>query len=91
LHDLEPKDAASMMALACKVSKRIVEEFGAIKTYVVAVGDKDPHFHVHILPKWETSDNLGPHIFAEKGWAKGEEVSLSDDDVAQLRNLLKTL
>jgi len=91
LHDLDPKAAASMMALACKVSKRIVKEFGAVKTYVVAIGDKDPHFHVHLLPKWKDSDNLGPHVFGESGWAHGSEVNLSDDDISQLRNLLQSV
>jgi len=91
LHDIEPDVAASMMALACRVSKQIVKKFGAIKTYVAAVGDKDPHFHIHLLPKWQDSDNMGPHIFGENGWAHGKEVVLSDDDVEQLRILLKSL
>lgn len=91
LHDLAADDASNMMRLAAEVSRKIVKRYGAVKTYVVAVGDKDRHFHVHLLPKFEDSPALGPHIFGPDGWARGAEVSLQPADMANLRGLLSDL
>jgi diadenosine tetraphosphate (Ap4A) HIT family hydrolase len=68
LHDLSPEDAASVMRLAHRVAKSIVVLTGAIKVYVAAVGDKDKHFHVHLLPKLRDDPSLGPYLFGPKGW-----------------------
>lgn len=91
LHDLGPEDAAGMMRLAAAVSKRIVREYGAVKTYVAAIGDKDKHFHVHLLPKYESSNDLGPHIFGPSGWAEGAEVELTETAMSSLRKLLSDI
>ncbi len=70
LHDVDPDEAAAMMRLAIAAAKRIVQITGAEKTYVVAVGDKDKHFHVHLIPKMASDPSIGPNVFSEdKGWA----------------------
>lgn len=68
LTDISEEDAAALMRLANRVGKVIQRETGAAKLYVAAIGDKDKHFHVHLLPKVEGDPNLGPHIFGDKGW-----------------------
>jgi diadenosine tetraphosphate (Ap4A) HIT family hydrolase len=68
LSDISEDDAAAVLRLANRVAKVIVAETGAAKVYVAAVGDKDKHFHVHLLPKMQADPNLGPYIFGEKGW-----------------------
>ena len=68
LHDLSAEDAASVLRLANRVAKLIVSLTGAIKVYVAAIGDKDKHFHVHLLPKMPNDPNLGPSIFGPNGW-----------------------
>jgi len=68
LTDLTAQDAAGLMRLANRVGKRIIALTGAQKLYVTAIGDKDKHFHVHLLPKFVDEPNLGPHIFGPAGW-----------------------
>ena len=68
LHDLSAEDAAAVFRLANRVSRSIISLTGAAKVYVAAVGDKDKHFHVHLLPKMQADPNLGPHIFGPTGW-----------------------
>jgi diadenosine tetraphosphate (Ap4A) HIT family hydrolase len=68
LHDLSPDDAAALLRLANRVSKAIVALTGAAKVYIAAIGDKDKHFHVHLLPKFDGEPNLGPHVFGPNGW-----------------------
>src|SRR2546429_280373 len=51
LHDISPDDAAGLMRLANRVAKAVVSTTGATKVYVAAIGDRDKHFHVHLLPK----------------------------------------
>jgi diadenosine tetraphosphate (Ap4A) HIT family hydrolase len=68
LHDISPDDAAAMFRLANKVAKAVVTLTGSAKVYVTAIGDKDKHFHVHLLPKMRDDPNLGPYIFGPSGW-----------------------
>lgn len=69
LHDVSPEEAGGLFQLASLVSKLVVSSTGAEKTYVVAIGDKDKHFHVHLIPKMSDDPPLGPHVFSGKGWA----------------------
>lgn len=69
LHETNEGELAAMMALARRVSLVIVEQTGAEKTYVVAIGDKDAHFHVHLIPKFKGEPSLGPAVFGSAGWA----------------------
>jgi diadenosine tetraphosphate (Ap4A) HIT family hydrolase len=75
LHDISPDDAAALMRLANHVAKSVVILTGAIKVYVAAIGDKDKHFHVHLLPKMKDDPNLGPYIFGANGWASALPLS----------------
>lgn len=84
LHSLPPDKAADTMSLAAEVAREIVALTGAEKVYVAAVGDKDKHFHVHLIPRYKDDAGLGPHIFGGKGWvgtlgqdpAKGDEAEV---------------
>ncbi len=69
LHDVLPEEVAAMMRLAIETSRQIVSLTGAEKTYVVAVGDKDRHFHVHLIPKMGSDPSLGPYVFGSESWA----------------------
>ncbi len=80
LHDVPADAIASMMRLAVRTSKEIVTRTGATKTYVVAVGDKDRHFHVHLIPKMAADPSLGPHVFSEKGWASFLPAKLDEQE-----------
>src|SRR5687768_4300182 len=59
LHDVSPEEAGGLFQLASLVSKLVVSSTGAEKTYVVAIGDKDKHFHVHLIPKMSDDPPLG--------------------------------
>jgi len=89
LHEVKPEDAAAMMRLAVAAAKQIVEMTGAEKTYVIAVGDKDKHFHVHLIPKMASDPSVGPYVFSEeKGWAS---FLPSQVDKAEMRRITETL
>lgn len=68
LHELPEDDAAALLRLAGRVAKAVVAATGAAKVYVVAIGDRDKHFHFHLLPKFENDPPLGPHVFGAGGW-----------------------
>jgi histidine triad (HIT) family protein len=83
LHDLAPDQAAAVLRLADRVAKSIVALTGADKMYVAAIGDKDKHFHVHLVPKLPGDPSLGPFIFGSDGWASFLQPDL--DSIAQER------
>ena len=92
LHDISAEDAAALMRLANRVAKSIVSLTGATKVYVAAIGDKDKHFHVHLLPKAEGDPNLGPYIFGANGWISFLPASPDSAEVDRItQGLRKTL
>jgi len=66
--DLSVDAAKSVMCLALKVSK-VIENFMKLdKIYLLSAGDKEQHFHIHLLPKNETDEPIGQYVLTEKGW-----------------------
>ena len=90
LHDLSPDDAAAVLRLANICSKTIVKLTAALKVYVVAVGDRDKHFHVHLIPKLDGDPNLGPYVFGENGWCSFLQSSPNPNEVSRITRGLQT-
>lgn len=88
LHDLTPGEAGDLFALACAVSKALVELSGAEKTYVAAIGDVDRHFHLHLIPKLSGDTGLGPFVFGAAGWGGSVTVSGAGLDLDALARAL---
>ena len=42
---------------------------GSERSYVAVVGDRDFHFHYHVLPIGARMPPLGPYLFGAEGWA----------------------
>lgn len=89
LHDLSAEDAAAVLRLANRVAKSVVSLTGAKKVYIAAVGDKDKHFHVHLLPKMDGDPNLGPHIFGANGWISFLPPTPNSDELNQVNQGLR--
>ena len=88
LHDVQPDEVARMMRLAISVAKEVVALTGAEKTYVVAIGDKDRHFHVHLIPKMASDPSVGPYVFGEKGWASFLPPDVDKKELQRINNAL---
>ncbi|MGH3770119.1 MAG: HIT family protein [Pseudonocardiaceae bacterium] len=83
LHELPAAVAGDVLSLASEVAAKIVSSVGAQKVYVAAVGDKDKHFHVHLIPRYAEDAGLGPFIFGSDGW-----VGTFDSDPSEVSALL---
>ena len=75
--DIGPDQAADLFRFANELAGRAEPLVGAVKTYIAAIGDKDPHFHIHVFPRLAADAPMGPHIMEPQGWAGevGQEVS----------------
>lgn len=89
ISDADPAEVGAMMQLATKAAKIIEDTLGFEKCYVVAVGDKDKHFHVHLLPKNKEDPGMGPSIFSGAGWAGFLPEQVDNDLVAKATEALK--
>lgn len=89
LTDISADTAASLMRLANRVAKTIVAATGAEKVYVAAIGDKDKHFHVHLVPKMPNDPNLGPFIFGGKGWISFMPSEVDMDGVQRITKQIR--
>lgn len=91
LSDISEDDAAALMRLSHKVAKKIVSETGAEKVYIAAIGDKDKHFHIHLLPKMESDPNLGPYIFGNEGWVSFMDTEIDPVKLEKTNNAIRKL
>jgi len=89
LSDISSETAASLMRLANRVAKTIVTATSAEKVYVVAIGDKDKHFHVHLVPKMPGDPNLGPHVFGGEGWVSFMPSEVDTGGVEHISRLIR--
>jgi diadenosine tetraphosphate (Ap4A) HIT family hydrolase len=65
LYDLEPAEAAALAPLLIRVQRAQKAALGADHAYAFVLGDRVPHFHAHVVPRFPDSPpNLrGGRIF----------------------------
>lgn len=78
---LSPEQASDLFAYALKLAKVAERLLGAEKFYVAAIGDKDHHFHIHMLPKQPGDAPMGRHIMLDEGWKGEVGQTVTDADV----------
>ena len=69
--DISDAEARGVMSLGLSVATVAQKMIGAQKYYVVAIGDMDHRFHIHLLPKMANDAPMGKYIMLDGGW-KGE-------------------
>lgn len=79
--DIDPDQAADLFRFANKLAAQAQPLVGAVKMYIAAIGDKDPHFHIHVFPKLPGDPPMGPHIMAPQGWAGEVGQKVSEEEV----------
>lgn len=89
LHEANPNELSDMIKLAQMTSSAIVEELGCEKTYMVAIGDKDPHYHVHLLPRFSSDPSLGPGVFGSDGWGQNFPAEPDMEEVNRVASSLR--
>jgi len=87
--ELDEAEATDLISLALKLAKTAQRIVGAEKYYLASIGDLDPHFHIHLLPKMADDPPMGKHIMLETGW-KGEVGQIvTHDQALQFIDLLR--
>jgi diadenosine tetraphosphate (Ap4A) HIT family hydrolase len=71
--ELDPDVLADAGSLLGKAYKRLTELMKVERCYVAVVGDRDHHFHFHLLPLSGELPVLGPYVFGPEGWAANAE------------------
>lgn len=87
--DISEEQAADVAVLSLRLSKIAKDLIGAEKYYSAVVGDKDAHFHVHMLPRLPGEPPMGRHIMLDEGWKGEVGVDVTEEDVAQFIASLK--
>ena len=69
--DLNTEEILNVGVLCSNVVKNLECLDNVVKVYIVAFGDKDPHFHFHFLPRFKDDPSLGVHAISSKNeWRK---------------------
>jgi len=85
LHEISAEAAGDLLSLASDVARVICQKTNAQKVYVAAIGDKDKHFHVHLVPRYPDDPGLGPYVFGSSGWVgalKADPAAETADDIS---------
>ncbi|HVY30238.1 MAG TPA: hypothetical protein VHB79_26960 [Polyangiaceae bacterium] len=83
-----PREAASFGPTWCHLQRVLLEVTGALRIYTAALGESSPHFHGHLIPRYERmpKDANGWSVFDLERAAKAGEVVVDPADVADLTN-----
>ena len=87
--ELDIEQARDIIDLALKLAKVAEQILNTEKFYIVSIGDKDHHFHFHLLPKQKTDTPMGKHIMLDEGWKGEVGESINDDEVKDFIEKLK--
>jgi len=83
--ELTTEEFHSIGDLICKMSRALEKYYKAEKTYLLSIGDKVNHFHIHLIPKFKGQKSMGVYCFENLLEAEGE-ISLSGEEVESMVN-----
>jgi len=86
LEDEETRDIGKMCKVGVGILKKVL---GVKKVYIVAIGDRDSHFHFHLLPRHAGEEKLGRYVFGGASAFANRPKPESDDVqriIMQLKN-----
>lgn len=84
--ELDADALADLGRLVGTASKRLIEIMGVERCYVAVVGDRDLHFHYHVLPLSVELPPLGPYLFGPDGWASHADKGAIEPVASQIAN-----
>lgn len=70
LESVDTHELLETTRLLQSVAATIKPMIEAERFYVAVIGDRDLHFHYHLLPKSPSDPPLGVHLFGPEGWRK---------------------
>jgi diadenosine tetraphosphate (Ap4A) HIT family hydrolase len=82
----DAREVASFGPTWCHLQKVLLEVTGALRIYTAALGESSPHFHGHLIPRFEQmpKDAKGWPIFDLERAAKAGEVVNDPTEVSRL-------
>jgi diadenosine tetraphosphate (Ap4A) HIT family hydrolase len=82
------REAASFGLTWCHLQRVLLEITGALRIYTAALGESAPHFHGHLIPRYERmpKEAKGWPVFDLERAAKAGEVVVDPADVADITN-----
>jgi diadenosine tetraphosphate (Ap4A) HIT family hydrolase len=79
-HELSDETIVAIARLTSSATLKVKTALGCDRYYLASIGDRDFHFHFHILPHNDSNPPLGPFVFGERGWSStraGEDMDLA--------------
>ena len=82
----DAREIASFGPTWCHLQRVLLDVTGALRIYTAALGESSPHFHGHLVPRFERmpQDASGWAVFDLERAAKAGEVQVDSAEVARL-------
>jgi diadenosine tetraphosphate (Ap4A) HIT family hydrolase len=83
----DEREVTSFGPTWCHLQRVLLEVTGALRIYTAALGESSPHFHGHLVPRYETmpKDAKGWSVFDLERATKAGEVQLDPSEAARIR------
>jgi diadenosine tetraphosphate (Ap4A) HIT family hydrolase len=90
--EFDAREEASFGPTWCHLQRLLLEVTGALRIYTAALGESSPHFHGHLVPRFEQMPNQakGWSVFDLERAAKVGEVPVDITQVERLTNAFRS-
>jgi diadenosine tetraphosphate (Ap4A) HIT family hydrolase len=92
--ELEPAAVSGLHATIADIEGTLSDTVGFAKINYLMLMMVDPHVHFHVIPRYDGERSACGVTIADAGWPKlpalGEAVTLSPEQVAELRDWLRS-
>jgi diadenosine tetraphosphate (Ap4A) HIT family hydrolase len=88
----DAREAASFGPTWCHLQRVLLEVTGALRIYTAALGESSPHFHGHLIPRFEQmpKEAKGWGVFDLERAAKAGEVQVDVAEVVRLTDAFRS-
>jgi len=88
----DAREVASFGPTWCHLQRVLLEVTGALRIYTAAMGESSPHFHGHLVPRFEQMPKQakGWGVFDLERAAKAGEVQVDVAEVERLTNAFRS-
>ena len=85
----DDKEALSFGPSLRHLAKLLEEASGAVRIYIAALGEAHPHFHCHLVPRYDDTPVKGWGLFTQPSEAAGGRVIIDESKVEDIVQRLK--
>jgi diadenosine tetraphosphate (Ap4A) HIT family hydrolase len=87
--DLTSKETIKIMDIIFKLEKKLIKLLPIERLYTVIISEKVKHFHIHLVPRWENSTQVGGELINLVTQDQAIKMNYSQDEMDDFEEVIK--